>query len=177
MVFLILCDVLVKENEEAFVEIANPDKISAFGLEDETHKYSENGLYAKVINNVYVRQFMSSANILETVSNIADSYDKVVGTDYLGNILFSLKWEHGLWSPKKKIEFVTFLRQAVNWLSAFLVLLEEASKNVDLFLEWSYDNKKSKFNRQFLERGKGNEERVHGGDAGPVWGAWNHRSQ
>lgn len=87
----ILCDVLVKENEEAFVEIANPDKIFAFGLEDDTHKYSENSLFVRVVNNIYVRQFMSSANILETAYKISDAYDKIVGTDYLSNILFSLK--------------------------------------------------------------------------------------
>ena len=87
----ILCKLLVNENKEAFIEIANPDNISAFGLEDETHKYSDNNLFVNVINNVYIRQFMSAANILETVSKITGSYDRIVGTDYLSNILFSLK--------------------------------------------------------------------------------------
>ena len=87
----ILCDLLAKENVEAFMEVANPEKIFAFGLEDETHNYSENSFFVKVVNNVYIRQFMSSANILETASKITANYDKIVGTDYLSNILFSLK--------------------------------------------------------------------------------------
>lgn len=87
----ILCDLLIKENADAFIEIANPDNISAFALEDDTHSYSDNNNFIQVIGNVYIRQFMSAANILETISKITAGYDKIVGTDYLSNILFSLK--------------------------------------------------------------------------------------
>ncbi len=87
----ILCDLLVKENSDAFVEVANSDNISAFGLEDDTHSYSDNNNFAHITGNVYIRQFMSAASILETVSKITAGYDKITGTDYLSNILFSLK--------------------------------------------------------------------------------------
>ena len=87
----ILCNLFVKENADAFMEIADPEKISAFGIEDETHKYADNNLFVNILGNVYIRQFMSSASILETVAKITSAYDAKAGTDYLSNILFSLK--------------------------------------------------------------------------------------
>ena len=87
----ILCELLNNDNHETFMEIARPDKISAFGIEDEEHSYSSNSHFAHVTENVYIRQFMSAASILDTVTRIAEAYDKAAGTDYAGNILFSLK--------------------------------------------------------------------------------------
>ena len=87
----IICELYNKENHDAFMEIANPDKISAFGFEDDEHKYSENTSFAHVADNLYVRQFMSAANILDTVTKISAAFDKAAGTDYAGNILFALK--------------------------------------------------------------------------------------
>ncbi len=87
----ILCGLLNKENHDVFVNIANPDRISAFGIEDDGHDYSANTLFAHVTDNIYIRQFMSAANILETVSRIVGAFDQAAGTDYTGNILFSLK--------------------------------------------------------------------------------------
>ena len=85
----ILCNVLDKENSYAFEAIANPDKISAFGLEDEENNYSDNKVFINIKGNVYIRQFMSAANILETVSKITKSYDEIAGTDYFSNSNFA----------------------------------------------------------------------------------------
>ena len=52
----IICRLFDKENHDAFMEIANPDKISAFGLEDDDHKYSGNTSFAHITGNLYVRQ-------------------------------------------------------------------------------------------------------------------------
>lgn len=87
----ILCKLFDKENHDAFVEIARPDKISAFGLEDEEHNYSDKERFAHITENIYVRQFMSAAGILETTMKIAADFDAAAGTDYINNILFSLK--------------------------------------------------------------------------------------
>ena len=87
----LLCKQLDKENHEAFVEIANPESISAFGIEDDDHKYSVNTSFAHITDSIYIRQFMSAASILDTVAKIADKYDNIAGTDYAENILFSLR--------------------------------------------------------------------------------------
>ena len=87
----LLCGQLDKEDHRAFVDIAVPDRISAFGLEDDDHNYKDNTLFWHVVDNIYVRQFMSASSILETVSKITNAFDKAAGTDYEDNILFSLK--------------------------------------------------------------------------------------
>ena len=87
----IFCKVLEQDNHDAFVEIAKPEKISAFGLEDEEHSFSDNTSFAHVSGNIYVRQFMSAASILDTMLKISSSYDEIAGTDFADNILFSLK--------------------------------------------------------------------------------------
>ena len=65
--------------------------ISAFGIEDEEHDYSQNGAFVQVTGNVYIRAVMSAASVLYVTSRIVSDYDKVAGTDYADNILFSLK--------------------------------------------------------------------------------------
>lgn len=87
----IVCKLLDKENHEAFMEIVRPDRISAFGIEDEEHNYSQNGAFVQVTGNVYIRAVMSAASVLYATSRIVSDYDKVAGTDYADNILFSLK--------------------------------------------------------------------------------------
>ena len=87
----LLCGQLDKEDHRAFVDIAVPDRISAFGIEDDEHNYKDNTLFWHVVDNIYVRQFMSASSILETVSKITNAFDKAAGTDYEDNILFSLK--------------------------------------------------------------------------------------
>ena len=87
----ILCRLLDRENHEVFIEIANPDKISAFGIEDDDHSYADNSSFAHIVDNVYVRQFMSASSILETMKKITVAYDNASGTDYADNILFSLR--------------------------------------------------------------------------------------
>ena len=87
----ILCELFDKENHDAFLEIAKPDKISAFGIEDDEHKYADNSSFAHITENIYIRQFMSAASILDTAAKISAEYDRVAGTDYSGNILFSLR--------------------------------------------------------------------------------------
>lgn len=87
----LLCRILDKENHEAFMELAKPEKISAFYLEDDSHVASSSASYTKINDTVYVRTFMSAASILDTVTRIAAAFDKLCGTDYAGNILFSLK--------------------------------------------------------------------------------------
>ena len=87
----IVCWQLEKENHEAFVAIANPKKIAVFGIEDESHTYSQNGSFAHVVDNIYVRAFLSAASVLDTLSRIASTYDELAGTDYAANILFALK--------------------------------------------------------------------------------------
>ena len=73
------------------MEIVRPDRISAFGIEDEEHDYSQNGAFVQVTGNVYIRAVMSAASVLYVTSRIVSDYDKVAGTDYADNILFSLK--------------------------------------------------------------------------------------
>jgi len=87
----IICQLFDKENHDALMEIANPDKISAFGLEDDDHKYSGNTSFTHITGNLYVRQFMSAASILDTIGRICSAFDEVAGTDYEDNIMFSLK--------------------------------------------------------------------------------------
>ena len=80
-----------KEDHTAFLEIASPERISAFGIENDEHSYAEKTEFANIVDNVYIRQFMSSANILETMMKITKSFDEVAGTEFTDNILFSLK--------------------------------------------------------------------------------------
>ena len=87
----ILCKTLDKEDHETFIKIAKPDRIAAFGIEDETHPYSENTSFFHIIDNVYIRQFMSAMGILNTIAKISTSYDELAGTEYADNILFALK--------------------------------------------------------------------------------------
>lgn len=87
----IVCEQLDKDNHDVFIEIAIPKKISAFGIEDEEHNYSENNYFAHIVDNIYIRQVMSAANILDTVKRISESFDHVAGTDYAENISFLLK--------------------------------------------------------------------------------------
>lgn len=87
----ILCRLLDKENHDAFLEIAKPERISAFGVEDDDHKYAGNTSFAQIVDNIFIRQFMSAASILETAARISAAFDSVAGTDYVNNILFSLK--------------------------------------------------------------------------------------
>ena len=87
----ILCSLFDKENHEAFVEIARPEKIAAFGIEDDEHKYSGNTSFAHITDNIYIRQFMSSAAIIDTAAKIAKAFDQAAGTEYEENILFSLR--------------------------------------------------------------------------------------
>lgn len=87
----ILCSLLEKENHEAFMDIARPEKISAFGVDDDTHNYADNGSFTHIAGSVYVRQAMSAVNTLETMEKIAAAYDEIAGTEYASNILFSLK--------------------------------------------------------------------------------------
>lgn len=86
-----LCRHFNAENHEAFLEIAKPETSSAFGIEDDNHKYSENDVFAQITGNVYIRQVMSAASILTTASKVTESFDKAAGADYMENILFSLK--------------------------------------------------------------------------------------
>lgn len=87
----LLCGTFDKENHEAFIELVNTEKYSAFGLEDEDHYYSGNSNYVHITENIYVRQFMSSASILDAVAKISLGFDRIAGTDYSANILFSLR--------------------------------------------------------------------------------------
>lgn len=87
----LLCEVLDKEDHKVFVSIAKPETISAFGIEDEDHNYKDNTSFWHVVDGIYIRQFMSASNILETVRKITEAFDKAAGTDYKDNILFALK--------------------------------------------------------------------------------------
>ena len=87
----ILCRILDNDNHLAFIAIAKPSKISAFGIEDDKHKYSDNTAFAHITENVYVRQFMSAAGILETADKICTEFDSIAATDYYNNFLFSIK--------------------------------------------------------------------------------------
>jgi len=87
----ILCRMLDQENHEAFLEIVKPERIAAFGIEDDSHNYSKNSHFANISENVYIRNFMSAADIINTVSKITADYDMSAGTDYSNNFLFSLR--------------------------------------------------------------------------------------
>lgn len=87
----VICELFDKENHNAFIEIAKPDKISAFRLEDDEHKYSDNSSYSHIVDNLFIRNVMSSADVLYTAKKISIEFDIIAGTDYTGNILFALK--------------------------------------------------------------------------------------
>ena len=87
----IICSQFERENHEAFMAIANSKRIAVFGIEDDEHSYSKNNSFVHVVDNVYVRPFLSAASVLETMARIAVAYDESAGTDYCDNILFSLK--------------------------------------------------------------------------------------
>ena len=87
----LLCQVLDKEDHKVFTDIARSGKISAFALEDDDHDYASNSSFWHIEDDLYIRQFMSASNILETVSKITKAFDATAGTDYSSNILFTLK--------------------------------------------------------------------------------------
>ena len=87
----LLCQVLDKEDHKAFTDLARSGKISAFALEDDDHDYAGNSSFWHIGDDLYIRQFMSASNILETVSRITKAFDQAAGTDYSNNILFTLK--------------------------------------------------------------------------------------
>ena len=87
----LLCQVLDKEDHKVFMDIARSGKISAFAFEDDEHDYAGNSSFWHIEDDLYIRQFMSAINILETVSKITKAFDEAAGTDYEDNILFSLK--------------------------------------------------------------------------------------
>ena len=86
-----LCKILDKESHNVFVNIANSEKISAFGIEDGTHAFSEHTAFVHITENIYIRAAMSAASILDTMTKISKMFDKIVGTDYENNIMFSLR--------------------------------------------------------------------------------------
>lgn len=86
-----LCKILDKESHNVFVNIANSEKISAFGIEDDTHTFSEHTAFVHITENIYIRAVMSAASILDTMTKISKMFDKIVGTDYENNIMFSLR--------------------------------------------------------------------------------------
>ena len=87
----LLCQVLDKEDHKVFIDIARSGKISAFAIKDDGHDYANNSSFWHIEDDLYIRQFMSASNILETVSKITKVFDETAGTDYSGNILFTLK--------------------------------------------------------------------------------------
>lgn len=84
-----ICKFLENEDKNAFMEIARPDRISAFGIEDDEHKYSDNPNFTHLDGNLYIR-YMSSARILNTAKKISIEFDKIAGTDFTSTIQFSL---------------------------------------------------------------------------------------
>lgn len=87
----LLCQVLDKEDHKIFIDIARSGKISAFVIEDDEHDYANNSSFWRVQDDLYIRQFMSASSILDTVLKVAKAFDDAAGTDYSGNILFTLK--------------------------------------------------------------------------------------
>ena len=87
----ILCKTLIEENHDSFLEIARPEKISAFGIEDEEHEYASRVDYVHITDHLYVRKTMNTQSILDTMSRISSAFDKVAGTEYKDSIMFSLK--------------------------------------------------------------------------------------
>ena len=86
----LVCEVLVKENHDAFLEVATSGKISAFLLSEEEDGVAQ-GNYIHVTDNIFVPQFMSSARIVETVGKLSVAFDDAAGTDFASNILFSVR--------------------------------------------------------------------------------------
>ena len=87
----IVCLHFDQENHDAFIEIAKPERIAGFGLEDDDNSYAENKKFTHITGNVYIRPCMSSANTLETVKKIAEEFDQIAGTEFAESIRFSLK--------------------------------------------------------------------------------------
>ena len=86
-----ICRFYDQENHDVFLEIADPERISAFGIEDEGHKFSKHPSYTHITGDIYLRYFMSAKDILTKVRQISEAYDLAAGTDYTENILFELK--------------------------------------------------------------------------------------
>lgn len=86
----ILCEFLAKENVEIFKEVANPEKIYVFKLKDDDFE-SVKDKVVHIVDDIYVWRFMSASDVLDKAFKIVETYDTLAGTDYVSNILFSLK--------------------------------------------------------------------------------------
>lgn len=87
----LLCKALNNDNHNIFMKIANPNIFSIFKIEDEHNSYADNNTFAHITDNLYVRQFMSSSDILDKMYKVASAFDYKGGTDYANDILFTLK--------------------------------------------------------------------------------------
>ncbi|GEM_PF-168529 len=84
----IICGLLETESHDSFVEIANPNNISAFVINDNEHDCSENKNFIHIVDDIYVRKYYSSTSILKMVMKIVTEFDQIAGTDYNENIYF-----------------------------------------------------------------------------------------
>ena len=87
----LLCKELYKENPNAFTELADSGKISLIGTETDSQSYADNSNYIKILNNIYIRNGLSSETTIETAKKISQCFDKLAGTNYENDILFSIK--------------------------------------------------------------------------------------
>lgn len=85
---LTICKHYDSENHEVFMEIANPERNSAFNIEDESHTLSNNSDFLHIGGDLFIRKIKSTLRILSMVKRITDEYDIAAGTDYFENILF-----------------------------------------------------------------------------------------
>lgn len=86
----ILCRILIKDNKDVFRGIAHSGTISAFGIEDEEHPYSEKMEYRHIDGDIYVKRPMSAYETLNTIRKLATAFDEKADTDYANNIMFIL---------------------------------------------------------------------------------------
>ena len=89
----LICMALYEESPDALTGSVAASHIASIGVEDGTQGYDENKAFIKInpTQNIYVRHFMSTSDVLNTATRMLANFDQITGTDYLGNILFSLR--------------------------------------------------------------------------------------
>lgn len=87
----IVCKNLISENKDAFVEIAQSNRIGALAISDEGDDYSKKATHEHLIDDIFVRTAQSAYDTLSCMLKITRAFDEKTGSEYTGNILFSIK--------------------------------------------------------------------------------------
>ena len=86
----ILCQRLIEDDSDAFMQIAGSEMDSYF-VRDLDGKYVQDKRFAKIIDNIYARTAISAYETLNKILRIVKLYDQKTDSEYVNNILFTLK--------------------------------------------------------------------------------------